>query len=145
MSTTFPTGWAKPGRSPLPVGVHEYYFASVQRTSCYASGQQARIPGNVLSLVALMISKVCRDRGSVVTLEQRKTSGTSGRAKRVEPAAITRLATADPSDISSLIEPYRRELHLHCYRLLGPLRDADDLLQAAIRRAWQHFDTFKRA
>src|SRR5258707_13060184 len=92
-----------------------------------------------------MISKVCRDRGSVVTLEQRKTPGTSSRAKRVEPAAITRLATADPSDISSLIEPYRRELHLHCYRLLGSLHDAEALLQETMLRACQHFDAFKGA
>ncbi len=42
-----------------------------------------------------------------------------------------------------LIGPYRHELIVHCYRILGSFEDAEDLLQETLLRAWKRLDSFE--
>ena len=49
----------------------------------------------------------------------------------------------DEPAFASLIEPYRRELHAHCYRMLGSVYDADDAMQDATLRAWKALKRFE--
>jgi RNA polymerase sigma-70 factor, ECF subfamily len=42
-----------------------------------------------------------------------------------------------------LVEPHRRELHAHCYRMLGSVHDADDAVQDALLRAWRGLPGFE--
>lgn len=50
----------------------------------------------------------------------------------------------DQEAFRELVEPYRRELHVHCYRILGSLQDAEDALQETLLAAWRGLAGFER-
>jgi RNA polymerase sigma-70 factor, ECF subfamily len=48
----------------------------------------------------------------------------------------------DENAFGPLVEPYRADLHAHCYRMLGSLHDSDDALQETLLRAWRALPRF---
>jgi len=59
------------------------------------------------------------------------------------PTALARAQSGDAHAFRELTDPYRRELQLHCYRILGSLTDAEDLLQETLLAAWRGLDRFE--
>ncbi len=56
---------------------------------------------------------------------------------------ITRARAGDGEAFRELTEPYRRELQVHCYRMLGSFQDAEDALQDTLLAAWQGLGGFE--
>ena len=60
-----------------------------------------------------------------------------------EARALGRARAGDESAFQGLVAPYRRELHLHCYRILGSLQDAEDTVQETLLAAWRGLAGFE--
>ena len=56
---------------------------------------------------------------------------------------LARAREGDDAAFTRLVGPLRRELHAHCYRMLGSTHDADDALQDALLRAWRGLGRFE--
>ena len=56
---------------------------------------------------------------------------------------ITRARAGDGDAFRELTEPHRRELQVHCYRMLGSFQDAEDALQDTLLAAWQGLGAFE--
>lgn len=54
---------------------------------------------------------------------------------------LSRARAGDDDAFRDLTEPYRRELQVHCYRILGSVADAEDLLQEILLAAWRGLAT----
>lgn len=60
-----------------------------------------------------------------------------------ERSLLAAARLGDTQSFEALIEPHRRGLHLHCYRMTGSLTDADDMLQESLLKAWRAIGTFE--
>ena len=57
--------------------------------------------------------------------------------------ALIRARAGDHQAFAALTDPYRRELQLHCYRILGQVQDAEDATQETLLSAWRALESFE--
>src|SRR3954470_2610967 len=57
------------------------------------------------------------------------------------PTGMSAMTNAMTTDFEHALERHRRELHVHCYRMLGSFEEAEDAIQEAFLRAWRARDT----
>jgi RNA polymerase sigma-70 factor (ECF subfamily) len=68
----------------------------------------------------------------------------SGEQNRSDEASLASAITAgDEAAFGVLADRYRRQLQVHCYRMLGSFEDAEDIVQETLIRAWRKRETFE--
>jgi RNA polymerase sigma-70 factor (TIGR02960 family) len=64
-------------------------------------------------------------------------------AMTADEAKLARARAGDEGAFRELTEPLRRELQVHCYRILGSVQDAEDMVQETLLAAWRGLEEFE--
>ena len=67
----------------------------------------------------------------------------AARVRELTPETLARARAGDENAFRELTDPHRRELQLHCYRILGSVQDAEDLVQDTLLAAWRGLEGFE--
>jgi RNA polymerase sigma-70 factor (ECF subfamily) len=98
-----------------------------------------------------VLDEACTPAKTARRISRRRDVGTSDASERkiqCEDASVTeqtldRARAGDEDAFRDLTDPYRRELQLHIYRIVGGAQDAEDLLQETLLAAWRGLEQFE--